>query len=76
MRELGLEYGALADFLDNKISKEEMIERLKKEIWHYAKRQMTWFKKPARLSHSGEDKNTIWLSPKISSIEKEANKFL
>lgn len=51
MQELGLEYGALADFLDKKISKEEMAQRLQKEIWHYAKRQMTWFKK---------DKNTIW----------------
>lgn len=51
MRELGLEYGALADFLDKKISKKEMVERLRKEIWHYAKRQMTWFRK---------DKNIVW----------------
>jgi len=67
MREMGLEYGALADFLDKKISKKEMIERLQKEISHYAKRQMTWFKR---------DKNTIWLSPKSKQIEKEVKKFL
>ncbi len=67
MRELGLEYGALADFLDKKINKKEMEERLQKEIWQYAKRQMTWFKK---------NKDVIWLPPKISLIEKEAKKFL
>ncbi len=67
MRELGLEYRALADSLDNKISKKVMIERLQKEIWHYAKRQMTWFKR---------DKNIIWLPSKISLVEKEVKKFL
>ncbi len=45
MRELGLEYSALADLLQKKITKSEMITRLETEIWHYAKRQMTWFKK-------------------------------
>jgi len=67
MRALGLEYRRLADFLEKKISKEEMMEKLKKEIWQYAKRQMTWFKK---------DKNTVWLEPKIGLIAKEVNKFL
>jgi len=36
-----------------------MIERMQKETWQYAKRQMTWFKK---------DKNIVWLPPKISAI--------
>ena len=75
MRELGLEYGRLADFLEDKISKQEMIEKLKTEIWHYAKRQMTWFKK---------DKSIRWftlseiegLPPQITSIQKEVNKFI
>ena len=66
MWELGLEYGALADFLEKKINKKEMIERLQKEIWHYAKRQITWFKR---------DKSIIWLPPKIGLIEKEVKKF-
>ena len=51
MRELGLEYRRLADFLEKKITKAEMILLLQKEIWQYAKRQMTWFKK---------DKEIIW----------------
>jgi tRNA dimethylallyltransferase len=67
MRELGLEYGALADLLQNKISKEEMTERLQNEIWHYAKRQMTWFRK---------DKNIVWIEPKIKSAEKVLKNFI
>jgi tRNA dimethylallyltransferase len=66
MRALGLEYGALADFLENKITKAEMITRLQKEIWHYAKRQMTWFKR---------DKDIIWIPPKISLAQKEVRNF-
>jgi len=49
LEEFGLEYKYLALFLQNKISKEEMIERLQKEIEHYAKRQMTWFKRDSRI---------------------------
>ncbi|PIR38257.1 MAG: tRNA (adenosine(37)-N6)-dimethylallyltransferase MiaA [Candidatus Zambryskibacteria bacterium CG10_big_fil_rev_8_21_14_0_10_42_12] len=45
MRELGLEYRYLADYLQNKISKEKMIVQLEKAIVDYAKRQMTWFKR-------------------------------
>lgn len=45
LESLGLEYKYLALFLQDKISKAEMTEILEKEIWHYAKRQMTWFKK-------------------------------
>ncbi len=76
MTSLGLEYAALADFLQNKITKQEMITCLQNEIWHYAKRQMTWFKKPARLSHPGGDKSIKWFEPKINILEKEVKKFL
>jgi tRNA dimethylallyltransferase len=44
MDDLGLEYRYIAKYLQEKISKEEMIENLKNEIWHYAKRQILWFK--------------------------------
>ncbi len=49
MEELGLEYRYLAYYLQNKITKEEMIAKLQTEIWHYAKRQMTWFKRDKRI---------------------------
>lgn len=51
MRNLGLEYRYLADYLENKITKVELIENLDREIYQYAKRQMTWFKR---------DKNIHW----------------
>lgn len=47
--ELGLEYRYLALFLQQKITHEEMIERLGFEIWHYAKRQLAWFKRNKRI---------------------------
>lgn len=45
MESLGLEYRYLALLLQNKISKKEFLEQLESAIWHYAKRQRTWFKK-------------------------------
>ncbi len=48
----GLGYKEVVEFLENKITKEEMIEKIKKETRHYAKRQLTWFRK---------NKETIWL---------------
>ncbi|MBP6856581.1 MAG: tRNA (adenosine(37)-N6)-dimethylallyltransferase MiaA [Candidatus Pacebacteria bacterium] len=45
MRELGLEYRFMADYLTGKISKDEMITLLETAIWQYAKRQRTWFKR-------------------------------
>ena len=47
--ELGLEYRYMARFLQKQLTKNEMIERLNTEIWHYAKRQMTWFKRNKRI---------------------------
>ncbi len=45
---LGLEYRYVSRYLRGLISKKEMIGTLEKEIYRYAKRQMTWFKRPAR----------------------------
>lgn len=45
MKELGLEYGILSDWLEGKISKEVGVKLLKTKIHQYAKRQLTWFKK-------------------------------
>ena len=58
-------------FLQKKLNKNEMIEKLYTDIWHFAKRQNTWFKR---------DLNTIWIDPrkngdKIKAIKK-IKKFL
>lgn len=50
---LGLEYRWISKYLRGEITKLEMIEKLDTEIWRYAKRQMTWFKR---------DKNIKWIS--------------
>jgi len=49
----GLGYKEVVEYLENKMSKEEMIEKIKQETRRYAKRQMTWFRK---------NKQTIWLN--------------
>jgi len=68
MRELGLEYKYLAEFLEKKMGKEEMIEKLEKAIWQYAKRQKTWFKKDTRI---------IWTGPKKSkTLNATLKRFL
>jgi tRNA dimethylallyltransferase len=49
LEEFGLEYRYIALHLQGKLKKEEMIEKLEKEIEHFAKRQMTWFKRDERI---------------------------
>lgn len=45
---LGLEYRYIALYLQEKITKATMLTELESSIWHYAKRQRTWFKKYAK----------------------------
>ena len=67
MCELGLEYRYLAFLLQKKLTKKEFFTRLEVEIWHYAKRQMTWFKR---------DKKIKWFTPnKTKNIDKEVGVF-
>lgn len=52
MKQLGLEYGVLADYISGKIaSKDELIKLLQNKIHGFARRQITWFKK---------EKNVKW----------------
>lgn len=45
----GLEYFWIAKYLQNKISLEESIEKSKKDIEKYTRRQMAWFNKDKRI---------------------------
>jgi len=55
-------YKEIFDYFDNKINLEEAIALIKKNTRHYAKRQMTWFKK---------DESIQWISPNDSEqLEK------
>ncbi len=71
MESFGLEYRYISLYLQNKITKNEMLEKLNTETWHYAKRQNTWFKR---------DPNTIWVNPlknsEKSKVLKEIENFL
>ena len=40
----GLGYKEVLEYLQGKVTKEEMIEKIKQESRRYAKRQITWFK--------------------------------
>lgn len=68
MEELGLEYRYMALYLQNKITQQEMLEKLKSEIYKYAKRQMTWFKR---------DKEIKWFdaSPNDHSVGRASKKI-
>ncbi len=55
LEDLGLEYKFVAYFLQNKLTRVEMIEKLYTAIRQYSKRQMTWLKK---------NKNIKWLNRK------------
>jgi tRNA dimethylallyltransferase len=50
MRELGLEYRYLADFIDESITKKEVFKNIIQGDWQYVKRQRTWFRKDDRIS--------------------------
>jgi len=49
LEEFGLEYRYVAQYLQGKLKYNEMVTKLQKEIEHYAKRQMTWFKRDKRI---------------------------
>ena len=45
-------YKEVVQYLNGDLTKDEMIDKIKRETRHYAKRQLTWFRK---------NKETIWL---------------
>ncbi len=48
--ELGLEYRYVAKFLRGELkTKKELAEKLRTELWRYAKRQITWFKRDKEI---------------------------
>lgn len=49
LESFGLEYRETAKYLQGKITKNEMIENLKRDIWQFVKRQRTWFKKNKKI---------------------------
>ena len=48
----GLGYKEILDFLDGKISLEEAVYRIKRDTRHFAKRQLTWFRR---------ERDVVWI---------------
>jgi len=63
--DFGLEYRFIARYLKGDLIKEEMLIQLETAIWHYAKRQITWFKR---------DKEIHWLND-YKRVEKLVKKW-
>lgn len=61
----GLGYKEVIEYLNGNLSYDEMIEKLKKETRHYAKRQLTWFKR---------DKRIIWIR-REEVVERIMNEY-
>ncbi len=58
--ELGMEYKLMTDYLKTNLTIENLKKAMKREYWHYAKRQTTWFSK---------DKNTIWVDDPAKAFQ-------
>jgi len=61
----GLGYKEILDYLDDIISLEEAIYRIKRDTRHFAKRQLTWFKR---------EKDIIWVDR--DNFKDDENKML
>lgn len=68
LKKIGLEYRYITYFLEGKLEKDEMLEKLKIKIRQFAKRQMTWFKKDKRIKWIDYDKYELF--------EQEVEKFI
>ena len=68
MHELGLEYRYVALYLQGKLNKLDMFNKLNKEIRQYSRRQMQWFKRNKKIE---------WFKPEeYKEIEKYARDML
>lgn len=66
--ELGLEYRYISLFLQGKLTVQEMRDELAQEIWQYARRQKTWFRR---------DKSIVWIeNGQMKAAEKIVKEFL
>lgn len=62
LEQLGFDQKYAAQFLQNKISEEEMVQKITTGNLQYAKRQATWFKRDNRIVwfHPKQEQPAIW----------------
>ena len=64
----GLGYKEMIDYLEGKITLEEAVYIIKRDTRHFAKRQITWFKR---------EKDVIWVNkPEFAYEEEKILKFM
>jgi tRNA dimethylallyltransferase len=63
-------YKEVFDFLHEKLTKEKMIDLIKQNTRHFAKRQMTWFRADQRIEWIHVDERTEWASIADIILEK------
>ena len=66
----GLEYKFISYFLQNKIGREEMIEKLGNAIYRFAKKQKTWFRRWEK-----QGKKIEWITS-LNEGSKKIKEFL
>lgn len=59
----GLGYKEILEYLDGRCSLWEAVEKIKKETRHFAKRQLTWFRR---------EKDVIWLDKQAFAYDEDA----
>ena len=62
----GLGYKEVVLYLNNEITYDEMVEKIKLETRHYAKRQLTWFRR---------NKDITWING-LDNIQNNVNIIL
>lgn len=58
----GLGYKEIMDYLDHKLSLEEAVYTLKRDTRHFAKRQLTWFRR---------ERDVIWIDKPVFSYDND-----
>jgi len=68
LEELGLEHKYITYYLQGKLNYNEMIEQLEREIIHYSRRQMTWFKRENTIHWVTNKKQAFGLVQRFLNI--------
>ena len=61
----GIGYKEVMDYLEGAVSFEEMTEILKQSTRHYAKRQLTWFRRDERINYIDAKGNVLQEADKL-----------
>lgn len=66
----GLGYKEVVEYLEGKVSYDEMVEKIKMETRRYAKRQMTWFKRNDKIIWLNAENKEMLLKEALINLEK------